>query len=96
MTLNKLDIALQICSQHEGITNSRAIELVEAFLRISKNCLIGGSDLKLRGLGKFSVKDKRSRKGHNFQTGEELILDARRVVTFKPSRILRDKVNGSE
>ncbi len=94
--MNKLDIALQICSQNEGITNSRAIELVEAFLRISKNSLISGSDLKLRGLGKFSVKDKKARKGRNPRTGEELMLDARRVVTFKPSGILRDKVNGSE
>ena len=45
------------------------------------------------GLGKFNVKDKKSRRGRNPQTGDELTLDARRVVTFKPSGILRDKIN---
>jgi integration host factor subunit alpha len=52
-------------------------------------------DLLLSGFGKFNVKDKKAGKGRNLRTGEELILDARRVVTFNPSGILRDKVNGS-
>ena len=67
---------------------------MEAFLRISKDSLISGSDLLLSGFGKFNVKDKKSRRGRNPQTGEDLILDARRVVTFKPSGILKEKVNG--
>jgi integration host factor subunit alpha len=61
--------------------STQPTDSVEAFLRISKNSLIGGSDLLLSGFGKFNVKDKKARKGRNPRTGEELILDARRVVT---------------
>jgi integration host factor subunit alpha len=58
--------------------------------------LIGGSDLLISGFGKFNVKNKNPRRGRNPQTGEELMLDARRVVVFKPSGALRARVNGSE
>jgi integration host factor subunit alpha len=60
---------------------------------LSKNALVGGSDLLLSGFGKFNVRDKKPRRGRNPQTGDDLTLDARRVVTFKPSGTLRDKVN---
>ena len=95
MTLTKAELIQQVHKQHEGLTKIQAADSVEAFLRISKNSLINGSDLLLSGFGKFNVKNKKSRKGRNPQTGEELILDARRVVTFNSSGILRDKVNGS-
>jgi integration host factor subunit alpha len=95
MTLTKADIIQQVYNQNEGLTKIQATDSVEAFLRISKNSLINGSDLLLSGFGKFNVKDKKARKGRNPQTGEDLILDARRVVTFNPSGILREKVNGS-
>jgi integration host factor subunit alpha len=95
MTLTKADLARQVYEQHEGLTKTQAIKSVETFLRISKDSLIGGSNLLLSGFGKFSVKDKGSRRGRNPQTGAELILDSRRVVTFRPSGILRDKINGA-
>lgn len=95
MNLTKADLAQQIYEKHQDLTKKQATEAVEAFLRISKDALIGGSDLLLSGFGKFNVKEKKPRKGRNPQTGEDLILDARRVVTFKPSGQLRDKVNGS-
>ena len=93
--VTKVDLIQQVYKQHEGLTKTQATDSVEAFLRLSKNSLINGSDLLLSGFGKFNVKDKESRKGRNPQTGEDLILDARRVVTFNPSGILRNKVNGS-
>ena len=62
-------------------------------MRLSKGSLIKGSDLLLSGFGKFNVRDKNPRRGRNPQTGEDLTLDARRVVTFKPSGILRNRVN---
>ena len=77
------------------LTKAQATHSVEAFLAISKDTLIGGDDLLLSGFGKFNVKDKKSRRGRNPQTGDELTLNARRVVTFKPSGILRSKINGS-
>jgi integration host factor subunit alpha len=95
MTLTKADLVQQIYKKHDNLTRAQATESVESFLRLSKDALISGSDLLLSGFGKFNVRDKNPRRGRNPQTGEDLSLDARRVVTFKPSGILRDKVNGS-
>ena len=95
MTLTKAELVQQIYKTHPTLSKTQATESIEAFLRISKNALINGSDLLLSGFGKFNVKDKNSRRGRNPQTGDELTLDARRVITFKPSGILRDKINNS-
>ena len=93
MTITKADLVQQVFKNHGDLTKSQATEAVEAFLRLSKDTLIKGSDLLLSGFGKFNVRDKNPRRGRNPQTGEDLELDARRVVTFKPAGILRDKVN---
>lgn len=93
MTITKADLVQNIYEKHEEFTKAQAAEAVEAFLRISKNSLISGSDLLLSGFGKFNVREKSPRRGRNPQTGEDLMLDARRVVSFKPSGILRARVN---
>ncbi|MGL1930180.1 MAG: integration host factor subunit alpha [Desulfotalea sp.] len=93
MTLTKADLILNIYKKHKGLTKDQATRSVESFLEISKTSLISGSDLLLSGFGKFHVKEKHARRGRNPQTNEELTLDARKVITFKPSGILRDKVN---
>ncbi len=93
MTLTKADLIQQVYRNHDNLTKTQAAESVEAFLSISKQSLISGSDLLLSGFGKFHVKQKNARRGRNPQTGAELTLEARRVVTFKPSGILRDKIN---
>jgi integration host factor subunit alpha len=95
MTLTKADLVQQVYEKHDNLTKAQAAESVESFLRLSKETLISGSDLLLSGFGKFNVRDKKTRRGRNPQTGDDLTLDARRVVTFRPSGILRDKVNGS-
>jgi len=95
MTLTKADLVQQIYKNHDNLTKTQASEAVESFLRLSKDTLISGSDLLLSGFGKFNVRNKNPRRGRNPQTGEDLTLEARRVVTFKPSGLLRDKVNGS-
>ena len=95
MKLTKVDLVRQVYEHHSFLTKIQAAEAVETILRISKDSLIGGSDLLLSGFGKFKVRDKKPRKGRNPQTGEELILEARRVVTFSSSGILINKVNGS-
>ena len=59
-----------------------------------KSALESGEDVLIGGFGKFEVRDKAARTGRNPQTGEELVLDARRIVTFKPSGKLREKLNG--
>lgn len=93
MTLTKADLVQKVYHAHT-LTKVQAADAVEAFLRIAKNCLENGEDLLVSGFGKFNVKKKKSRRGRNPQTGEELILSARKVVTFKPSGILRNKING--
>jgi len=93
MTLTKADLVQDVYKNHPDLTKVQATEAVESFLRLSKGTLIKGSDLLLSGFGKFNVRDKKVRKGRNPQTGEDLTLEARRVVTFKPSGILRNKVN---
>ena len=93
MTLTKAGLTQQVYKQHTSLTRQQAAEAVESILRISKDSLIDGSDLLLSGFGKFKVRDKRPRRGRNPQTGDELMLEARRVVTFKPSGILRNKIN---
>ena len=65
MTLTKPDLVQQVHKNHEGLTKAQATASVEAFLRLSKESLIGGSDLLLSGFGKFNVKDKNSRRGRN-------------------------------
>lgn len=93
MKLTKAGLIKQLYVQHEGLTKAQSTEAVDAILRITKATLVGGSDLLLSGFGRFHVRDKRPRRGRNPQTGEDLMLDSRRVVTFKPSVLLRDKLN---
>jgi Bacterial nucleoid DNA-binding protein len=93
MTLTKADLVQQIYKTHPNLTKSQATDSVETFLSVSKTALTSGEDLLLSGFGKFSIKDKKSRRGRNPQTGNELTLEARRVVTFKSSGILRSRIN---
>jgi len=94
MTLIKADLINQVFTSLPDYTKPQAREAVEALLELMKSSLEHGDNILLSGFGKFTVKDKRPRKGRNPQTGEVLILDARRVVTFKPSGQLRKKING--
>ena len=93
MTFTKADLINQVHATHPELTKVQAREAVEAILRAIKSSLGNGEDVLLSGFGKFIVNDKSSRKGRNPQTGESLMLDARRVITFKPSGKLREKVN---
>ncbi len=93
MTLTKADIIRQVWSKHQTLTKAQSMESVEQFLSIAKATMAAGEDLLLSGFGKFNVKDKKPRRGRNPQTGAELELGPRRVVTFKQSGILRDRVN---
>lgn len=93
MTLTKANLIQVVYKNHPSLTKTQAAGLVEEFIVLVKDSLIKGEDLLLSGFGKFNVKDKGPRRGRNPQTGDELILDARRVVTFKPSGILRRRIN---
>ena len=92
MALTKKDIVEQVYNEI-GFPRNQSVEIVESLLEIIKATLESGDDLLVSGFGKFCVKEKRERKGRNPATGEEAILTARRVVTFKWSGKLKDKVN---
>jgi integration host factor subunit alpha len=77
-----------------GLPRNRSSEIVETLLEIIKSTLASGEDLLVSGFGKFSVKEKRKRRGRNPSTGEDMMLAPRKVVTFKCSGKLRDKING--
>lgn len=93
MTLAKANLIESIYDQ-VGLSKTKSTQVIESALEIIKKTLENGEDVLISGFGKFSVKDKRGRRGRNPHTGEDLMLDARRVVTFKCSGVLRDKVNG--
>lgn len=92
MTLCKQDLVRKIASTN-GCSNHRAIWLLESLLGLIKTTLESGEDIMISGFGKFQVKDKKSRRGRNPETGNHLILDARRVVTFTCSGVLKERLN---
>ena len=94
MALTKLDIVQQI-QVGLGFPRNRSVEITESLLELIKSSLESGDNVLVSGFGKFNVKEKNERKGRNPATGEDLMLKPRRVVTFKCSGKLRDKVNGS-
>jgi len=77
-----------------GLTKKEAFELTEAVFTAMKHTLESGENLKISGFGQFYVKQKADRKGRNPQTGESMTITARQVVTFKPSMVLRQAING--
>jgi len=93
MTLTKLDIVDAIYNQLD-LPKTRSTQLVDSLLEIIKKTLENGEDVLISGFGKFCVKEKMKRKGRNPQTGNDMMLGERRVVTFKCSGRLRDKING--
>jgi integration host factor subunit alpha len=92
MTLTKADLAQKIANDC-GFMKGEAAEVFEKMIEIMKNRLIAGEDVMISGFGKWTVKSKHARRGRNPQTGEELILDARRVVTWSYSPVLKAAVN---
>ena len=92
MTLTKAHIIDSIYNQSE-YSKTKSTYLIESVLEIIKKSLESGEDVLVSGFGKFCVKEKRERRGRNPATGEDLMLEARRVVTFKCSGKLREKVN---
>ena len=90
--MTKADIVEAVSSKC-GCSKKESSDLVEGVFLLIKSCLESGEDLKISGFGKFEVKQKKPRRGRNPQTGEALEISARRVLSFKPSQILKAAVN---
>ena len=92
MTLTKADLIERIRSSND-LTKKQGTYIVETTIDLIKDTLVSGEDVLISGFGKFRVKEKAERKGRNPATGEDKMISARRVVTFKCSGNLRNKIN---
>lgn len=90
--MRKADIANEIY-ERIGISKKEAAEIIETILDTVKSVLQKGETVKIAGFGNFVVRSKRSRKGRNPKTGEEIGITPRRVVTFRPSQVFKKFVN---
>ena len=94
MALTKAQIVDSIQNK-TGFPKNRSLEIVETLLEIIKSTLESGEDVMISNFGKFSVNHKKERRGRNPASGKDMMLAARKVVTFKCSGKLRDRVNGN-
>jgi integration host factor subunit alpha len=92
--MTKADIVDKVCDRVGGFSKKEAADLVEKVFDLMKATLEAGEKIKISGFGKFEVRDKQSRPGRNPQTDEKITIDARRVLTFKTSPVLKTVLNG--
>ncbi|BEH10498.1 MULTISPECIES: integration host factor subunit alpha [Geobacter] len=90
--MTKADIVEQIY-ERIGFSKKESAELVERVFGLIKETLERGEKIKIAGFGNFVVKDKADRRGRNPQTGDEIIISARKILTFKPSQVLKSSIN---
>ncbi len=91
MSLTKADIVERVYKE-AGFSKKEAADLVDLVFKIIKDTLSKGEKVKISGFGNFSIRDKSTRVGRNPQTGEAMEITARRVLTFKPSQVLKEDV----
>ena len=92
--MTKADIVENVYEKLGGFTKKEAADMVDVVFETIKDTLANGEKLKISGFGNFVVRSKRERVGRNPQTGEEITISARRVLTFKPSQVLKNTLNG--
>ena len=93
MTITKANLINSVYNTTD-FAKQESSAVVESLLEIIKSKLAYGEDVLFSGFGKFCLKDKKERRGRNPETGGDMKLRARRIVTFKCSNIMRDKING--
>ncbi|MDX9745215.1 MAG: integration host factor subunit alpha [Syntrophales bacterium] len=90
--MTKIDI-IQDVYEKLGIPKKDSARIVESVFELMKDSLAKGEKIKISGFGNFAVKEKKARRGRNPQTGEEISISARKVLTFKSSQVLRRALN---
>ena len=95
MALTKADIAEHLFTQL-GMSKREAKDMVEAFFEEIRQALERGEQVKISGFGNFDLREKNQRPGRNPQTGEDIPISARRVVTFRPGQKLKARVENVE
>ena len=91
--MTKVDIAERIAEQL-NFTRKESEEITELVLEVMKRVLVAEGKLKISGFGNFEVKHKKDRRGRNPQTGKEMTITSRRILTYHPSVVLKNKLNG--
>jgi len=92
--LTRADIA-ELLNRQIGLSRAESAELVEQVLDMVTEALVTGENVKISGFGTFVLRDKNERIGRNPKTGIEVPITPRRVLTFRPSQSLRDRVSGA-
>ena len=90
-TLTRMDLS-EAVSREVGLSRNESAQLVEAVLEHMSDALVDGEQVKISSFGTFSVRDKTARVGRNPKTGEEVPINPRRVLTFRPSHLMKDRV----
>lgn len=93
-TMTKADIVEAVYESLGGFSKKESAEIVEMVFETIKETLEQGEKIKISGFGNFVVRQKKERTGRNPQTGEEITIAPRRVLTFKPSQVLKNAING--
>jgi integration host factor subunit alpha len=93
LTMTKADIVDAVYQKIGGFSKREAAEIVDEVFETIKDTLARGEKLKISGFGNFVVRQKKARTGRNPQTGDEITITARRVLTFKPSQVLKGDLN---
>lgn len=93
--MTKADI-IERLHQRLGLSKKEAYDHVEALFELMKSTLSNGDRVKIAGFGSFEVRQKHDRRGRNPQTGETITIKARRVLTFRPSEVLRANISKEE
>ncbi len=91
-TLTRADLAEAVVRQ-VGLPRNESQELVELVLKEISNCLASGESVKLSSFGSFGIREKGERIGRNPKTGEEVPITPRKVLVFRPSNIMKDRIN---
>lgn len=94
-TLTRSDLS-EALYRAVGLSRNESAELVESVLRHISSALIAGETVKISSFGTFSVREKGERIGRNPKTGEEVPIEPRRVLVFRPSHILKDRMNAGD
>lgn len=90
--MTKADM-VELVYERIGVSKREAANVVESIFDIIKESLERGENVKISGFGSFNLREKQPRRGRNPQTGEEITISARRVLSFKSSNVLRDQLN---
>ena len=94
-TLTKAELA-ELLFDRLGLNKRESKDMIDAFFDLISDSLVEGNDVKISGFGNFTVRQKRARRGRNPQTGGEITIGERKVMTFKASQLLKKSINTTQ